>query len=481
MMISPNTLKVDHLFLLVGTNPLPNWVVAQLLARPGGTVYLVATSGVKETRLRLTGALEQAQHLSPVGNKLKIEFTEITNDENHNTPDDIRALDVQRQVKALLASARDTDARRGVKGSYGLNYTGGTKMMAVHAYQAFKEFFQEADPQPRLSYLDARSLTLKFDQPASLAEIRLAEVSQYPQLQISLETLFGLHGEIWQPPHQQTAIATAAAQGLIAMNGRLAGQEVWRKWCDNPKVTYANKQETVGRLNLDKLNEPKNQQHRQQIVSQLDRKTLPTLSDWENALKKHWDIKNLVQAQQANVTNKLVDGYRQFLNGLGAAGGDPLKDAAQKSGAFADSLLLAKWLDGLWLEHYTFDQFQQHQKQNETNPDGLAINVESVNAQGRKFEADVIALRGYQLFYCSCYAGGVPIDAKRKLFEAMIRAEQLGGEEAKVALICCSDQPDTVEREAESDFQRKGMIRVFGRKHLPKLAAELTEWLTGKK
>jgi hypothetical protein len=212
----------------------------------------------------------------------------------------------------------------------------------------------------------------------------------------------------------------------------------------------------------------------------LDRKKLPTLNDWENSLKNHREIKKLVQAQQANVTNQLVDGYRQFLKGINAADVDTLKDAAQKSSEFADSLLLAKWLDGLWLEHYTFDQLQGGQAQNQINPNGLALNVESVNAQGRKFEADVIALRGYQLFYCSCYASGVPDAAKRKLFEAMIRAEQLGGEEAKVALICCSDQPETIEREAESDFQRKGTIRVFGRRHLPNLAIEMTKWLTGK-
>jgi hypothetical protein len=262
------------------------------------------------------------------------------------------------------------------------------------------------------------------------------------------------------------------------MHGHLAGQEVWRKWSDNPLIVYGynNLKKTVGGINLDKLDK----RDRQQIISQLDRKPLPTLSDWENSLKSHREIKKLVQAQQANFTNQLVDGYRQFLKALNAVDGDTLNDAAQKSGEFANSLDLAKWLDGLWLEHYTFDQLQGGQAQNQINPNGLALNVESVNAQGRKFEADVIALRGYQLFYCSCYTGGDPATSKRKLFEAMIRAEQLGGEEAKVALICCSDQPETVEREAESDFQRKGTIRVFGRRHLPNLAIEMTKWLTGK-
>jgi hypothetical protein len=432
---------------------LPNWVVAQLLARrPGGTIYLIATEGVRETRLRLTKALEA---------NWKIEFTETSESD---------AAKIFSAVEGLLKAGKAN-----VSG-IGLNYTGGTKMMAVHAHRAFQEACK--DSQPLMSYLDARSLELKFDHLPPEKSLKLAEVSQYPQLQISLETLFGLHDEHRSLTYQQTAIAIPAARGLVAMHGHLAGQEVWRKWSDNPLIVYGynNLKKTVGGINLDKLDK----RDRQQIISQLDRKPLPTLSDWENSLKSRREIKKLVPAQQAIVTNQLVDGYRQFLQGLNAADVDTLKDAAQKSSEFADSLLLAKWLDGLWLEHYTFDQLQGGQAQNQINPNGLALNVESVNAQGRKFEADVIALRGYQLFYCSCYTGSDPATSKRKLFEAMIRAEQLGGEEAKVALICCSDQPETVEREAESDFQRKGTIRVFGRRHLPNLAIEMTKWLTGK-
>ncbi|PLZ35119.1 hypothetical protein CBP10_04245, partial [Fischerella thermalis WC558] len=33
--------KVDHLFLLIGENPLPNYVAAQILLKEDGTVYLV--------------------------------------------------------------------------------------------------------------------------------------------------------------------------------------------------------------------------------------------------------------------------------------------------------------------------------------------------------------------------------------------------------------------------------------------------------
>lgn len=45
--------KVDHLFLLIGENPLPNYVAARLLLNPGGTPYLVYTTGTEKPAKRL--------------------------------------------------------------------------------------------------------------------------------------------------------------------------------------------------------------------------------------------------------------------------------------------------------------------------------------------------------------------------------------------------------------------------------------------
>ena len=36
--------QCDHLFLLIGANPLPNYVAARLLTRPGGQLHLLASS-----------------------------------------------------------------------------------------------------------------------------------------------------------------------------------------------------------------------------------------------------------------------------------------------------------------------------------------------------------------------------------------------------------------------------------------------------
>jgi len=41
--------QVDRLFLLIGENPLPNYVAARTLLKDGGKAYLVDTTGTNPT------------------------------------------------------------------------------------------------------------------------------------------------------------------------------------------------------------------------------------------------------------------------------------------------------------------------------------------------------------------------------------------------------------------------------------------------
>lgn len=106
-------------------------------------------------------------------------------------------------------------------------------------------------------------------------------------------------------------------------------------------------------------------------------------------------------------------------------------------------------------------------------------------------EFDVLALRGYQLFYLSCtiiepykdysastveYKKNKRDEIKQKLFEAFIRARQLGGDEACTALVCYVDDP-TIEVEVQQTLEVEGRVRVFGRKHLPKLSQHFANWI----
>ena len=100
------------------------------------------------------------------------------------------------------------------------------------------------------------------------------------------------------------------------------------------------------------------------------------------------------------------------------------------------------------------------------------------------------------MFAFSCGTGVNRAELKTKLFEAYFRAQQLGGDEARAALVCLYDDPISVEDEAQnlidmdamskagsepggrkSRDPREKVVRVFGRPDLKDLGKNLAEWI----
>lgn len=96
--------------------------------------------------------------------------------------------------------------------------------------------------------------------------------------------------------------------------------------------------------------------------------------------------------------------------------------------------------------------------------------------KGRQFEFDIAAMRGHQLFAISCTTDSSKPLRKAKLIEAFVRARQLGGDEARVALVCAYGDPAALEAEIAEDWFTVGRVRVFGRPDLTQLAEKLTRW-----
>ena len=96
---------------------------------------------------------------------------------------------------------------------------------------------------------------------------------------------------------------------------------------------------------------------------------------------------------------------------------------------------------------------------------------------GADFELDVAATLGYQLFALSCQATENKDEAKEHLMEVYVRARQLGGDEARVALVCAYDDPNQLCREIERSWDAGGKIRVFGRADLRDLPTALSNWI----
>ncbi|RLC17571.1 MAG: hypothetical protein DRI57_09545, partial [Deltaproteobacteria bacterium] len=118
--------------------------------------------------------------------------------------------------------------------------------------------------------------------------------------------------------------------------------------------------------------------------------------------------------------------------------------------------------EGGWLEDFVLNTLIGLKASSRTGLHEIRKNVRPSYKQ-RETELDVIAIRGYKLFLISCTRDSGIKTVKEKAFEAIYRAEQLGGEHAKaiiVSLMCNramrgnpSSQDNNLE-ELEKDFKQ---------------------------
>ncbi len=412
--------KVDYLFLLVGTNPLPNYVAARLLVRDPqqSCIFFVYSNQTSEPRRSLENLLKQHSYTQFVD--VKVEEANPTNIRN-----------------------RVTARAKGLSGKVGLNYTGGTKAMSVYTYLAL-ESLTRPDPNDRersvlsyvqYSYLDARMLSMWIEGSGIAPGTSLVIDDVAQRVSVSIQEMLELHGlnQLKKQMNRQT-IWEHVSDALAKIHGEKHGEETWRDWCTK----------TLRR-----------QDRRDKFISPGTLKLLTTdalpFEQVREAFQREYPSRNLP------IT---------------------FKELAKSSRFGRADESMAKWFDGAWLEHYVFRQLQPLEDAKIVHDLVMTINpyLPSENAQ-LDFEFDVACVRGYQLFAISCTSSSDPKLCKSKLLEAVVRAEQLGGSEARVALVCCVDTPTHIRDQVSALFH-KDRVQVFGRPQLHGLKQCLAEWIT---
>lgn len=426
--------KVDHLFLLIGENPLPNYVAAMLLLNNGGTPYLVYTSGTDKSAERLQTIL--INELIGLQTAILVPLNEGESD----------AYQIQEAIGKKLEEIED--------GKIGLHYTGGTKAMSVHSYR--KLFYEKPDKNKDyytkrsnivFSYLDPRRLEMCIDREEGERDhIKVTPA----MLEVKLATVFDLHGWNWgekQLPTYKPELPEAArafAEFHVQENTVIA----WRTWCDDVL-------RPAGRKPKDK-----NKWQEEKQLKEVSALSLDTLNSYE-------EIKSAL-------TYLGVEGEKLILQTVANYGIENLK-------------AVCKWLDGEWLEHYVLHQIKNISEVNLIHESATSFKIKNPNSpKDDKFEFDVGFMRGYQLFAISCTTDFTKSLCKSKLFEAYIRAQQLGGSEARVALVCCADKKavNALKTEITNVFNPSPdskkidyKIEVFGRENLINLSEKITEWI----
>lgn len=390
----------DLLFLLIGTNPLPNYVSGRLLAADSATVHL----------LHSTDTLQVAERLQRSLGRARADLNII--------PREIDEADGDRIVAKIGEILREIDsAGRRV----GLNYSGGTKSMAVHAYYALRKAF----PNGCFSYLDARSLSMVIDpgdQPVQWVHIGQS-------LPLRLEDLLVLHGYRISPKKQpiQKPLQPELCHAIAEVHSLTDGFRQWRSW-----VSTLDKTPTLP-----------------------SREDFPLLEPFLDTCEKICDG----EVTEEEVARRL--GFKKFKS-------------------------CSNFFDGGWLEHHVLKAVADLEIELDISSYGGNIEIEAT-AQKEKIpnlQLDIAAMRGYQLFAISCIAteeaeketdATKPGRAKEHLFEAFVRARQLGGDEACIGLVSCVKDAKRLEGEIRRDWNADRVL-VLGQADLLSLPDRLKEW-----
>lgn len=412
----PESYRTDHLFLLVGTNPLPNFVAAKLLLKPGGKLYLVHSCGTEQVAARLSRYWIEAE------SGVQPQFVCVA---------EADGADIRRKLNSELQQISS--------GVVGLNYTGGTKIMSVHACRTMLDYQERQQRGVVLSYLDARTNKVHIEYgnnpPFESASV-IFEVSP------TLEQIIKLHVvELSSAIERNVMLPDLAAQFAEAHEAPETAK-AWRAWCEN--VLRSEKTRT----NSGKWKED-NQLRSVELALPVD----PSLQDLTIAMHEVFQISH-----------------------------EPCSlFAASQAAGFKKAKHLCEWLDGKWFEYRVLSILKMIQDDGEFKDrcrlGDIGMGLKPRNESGRsEYETDIVVMQGYRLYLISVTTDDTAGMCKLKLFEAERRAQDMGGDAAYVGLICLNDAPDKLQKQIGRVWDDENRVRVFGRPDLSDLDDRLSQW-----
>jgi hypothetical protein len=429
----PEEYKADHLILLVGGNPMPNAVVGRLLINDRGIISLVHSKDAKPVADDLESWLVKNQD-----QKVKVEKCEVSESD---------PVKIAQGVQGQLNKHKDTAS------AVGINYTGGTKAMTRHACRIAERWAANTKKKVVFSYLDAKTQSFIFDPEAPESGDIVRRVylgfssngqSLTPKGFITLRDLLRLHGWSLKEDPASEPVLLDLAQALLDTHLD-SGAKQWHEWKEEKLYPFGERY----------INYIEKNSNDEGFEERLELPTKSKLLGVANALRK------ALGAEQ-NETSVDIRNAKKFF---------PKEPEKRQVMKFGD------WLNGSWLEVVTLQALKECADDLELSDVYMSVTP-YLGGSDIHFEVDVMAIRGHQLFAISCttVAGqkGMRPIIKGKLFEVSVRARQLGGDEARFAVVCVSDGK-ALKDELRRTLDTK--VEVFGKSQLGRLADNIRRWI----
>lgn len=407
------TFNFTDLILLVGTNPLPNFVVSDFFLQKNQSLQNIWLIYSEEYRFQ-SGTSAQADNLESLLNERwetiarhEIKINKIA------IPDVGDANCIRREVRAkILNNLQDNSVLH-------LNYTGGTKTMSTQVYVLVKESERS---HTEFSYLDARSFNLKSDS----GEILANDTRKFVQL--SFNEMIKLHGfnRNNEPGTFHFEDTLPVFQSFIEegkLNEFFDREKGYKRDCFvDDKGNLITK---TGKLNPE--------------------------------IVKSWVPNTAILAINSALPTdyQLFDQNKEFNWGI-------QNEEFKK---------VIKFIDGEWLEHYCYGILKSNIPDKFKSIDIDWVITKRDWSNDVKFQIDLLFINGYQLFGISCTTDSKLYLCKSKGFEIIHRTRQIGGDEAKAILITGLNEPNRIVLEEQLIVDTgvsSNNILVLGEKQLKK-------------
>jgi len=414
--------KFDTLVLLIGSNPLPNYVISKYYLQKGNM-----------TAQNLNILFFYSEKTLDIADRLKILLIkkfEMDNARIEKYPlrDINRVNQIQLDVKASFV---------GLKGkNIHVNYTGGTKSMSVNIYQEFEQNrgkFKELS----FSYLDGRSYKIVFDKPNdSISNI-------FTKVDVSFEELHKLHGLV-EKNKRETMILSwePAVNKIIDLHKTEMLKQDFIKMRKKFHINIQPNEDEIAKKNkiVEKVNEI-NKHLQNETYSELLLELLRLIP------QKNSFLTNTTEKLLVPTSNMSCDDYYNRLE-------------------------MFKFFSGHWLEYYTYITLHKIKNEytnveNTIRKDNIIINMnwKLKNKESSVcFELDVSTIVGYVLLAISCTTNASVKECKLKAFEVIHRAKQIGGDEAFSLLITGLNEKKTISLrdDINNDMYFETRFKVLG-------------------
>lgn len=425
--------SVKHLYLLVGTDPLANYVVADyFLKTQNGLETIHFIHSAEDPANNIQSTEPYATHLKFVLEK-KAENVQIF-------LHDIRIKDsfsIHIDIRRLFS---DSEKQTGVH----LNYSGGTKEMALHSYETFKDVF---GGDVTFSYFDSRRNRLKED---TGIEEPVDSVFLGDKVEIRFDELFELHGYSTIPEDERSGSVFSVEffkefLDAIQVPENFAGYLEWRAYFFD---VYPNPHKVIpaeGKIKLSDLVPP------EFSVSGVLKETVFLKIHTEMPEYSFLEERNGEYYLRTEISNKQMDKLIET----------------------------RKYIVGRWFEQYIYLLLKENLLEKGLISD-LNLNI-MIQSAAKNFEIDVAMIQGYELYGISCTTDKTQSLCKSKGFEILHRTKQIAGDNSKAILMTFMNEENTMETSGDLNDLLEDRLLVLGRDDLfpkEKFIQKITDFLT---